>query len=88
MAIRIRIRFGNQVPPSEAGYRAVSLDVQQQQKEEQAKLPEPPRSSLTEPPAGYQTPSPAQPYGLAKGTAPSKPYNDYTDRADMSKTHR
>jgi hypothetical protein len=25
---------------------------------------EPPRSSLTEPPAGYRTPSPAQPYGV------------------------
>ena len=27
---------------------------------------EPPRRSLTEPPVGYQTPSPAQPYGLGK----------------------
>jgi hypothetical protein len=27
---------------------------------------EPPRTSLTEPPPGYQTPSPAQPYGVTK----------------------
>lgn len=27
---------------------------------------EPPRSSLTEPPPGYRTPSPAQPYGVGK----------------------
>jgi hypothetical protein len=27
---------------------------------------EPPRASLTEPPRGYRTPSPAQPYGLGK----------------------
>jgi len=32
---------------------------------------EPPRTALTEPPQGYQTPSPDQPYGLgAKETAP------------------
>ena len=58
-------------------------------KEEQAKFTgEPPRTSLTEPPAGYQTPSPDQPYGLAKGVAPAKAYNDYTDRADPSVTRR
>jgi hypothetical protein len=33
---------------------------------------EPPRDSLTEPPVGYQTPSPAQPYGVSKGRDPSK----------------
>jgi hypothetical protein len=32
---------------------------------------EPPRASLTEPPPGYQTPSPDQPYGLGeKARAP------------------
>ena len=29
---------------------------------------EPPRRSLTDPPIGYRTPSPAQPYGIAKST--------------------
>ncbi|MGE0565126.1 MAG: hypothetical protein AB7O50_11495 [Pseudolabrys sp.] len=30
---------------------------------------EPPRASLTDPPRGYQTPSPAQPYGVGKSKA-------------------
>ncbi len=29
---------------------------------------EPPRASLTDPPPGYQTPSPDQPYGIAPET--------------------
>jgi hypothetical protein len=37
---------------------------------------EPPRAALTEPPPGYQTPSPEQPYGLGnEATAPKA--NDY-----------
>jgi hypothetical protein len=36
---------------------------------------EPPRTSLTEPPRGYQTPSPDQPYGVGKA-GPAKP-KDY-----------
>lgn len=39
-------------------------------KEEYAKFTsEPPRSSLTEPPPGYRTPSPAQPYGVGRAKA-------------------
>lgn len=34
---------------------------------------EPPRAQLTDPPAGYQTPSPDQPYGLSKDSKTSKP---------------
>jgi hypothetical protein len=34
---------------------------------------EPPRSTLTAPPPGYQTPSPAQPYGVSKRVEPAKP---------------
>jgi hypothetical protein len=34
---------------------------------------EPPRTSLTAPPAGYQTPSPAQPYGVTKRYEYQKP---------------
>jgi hypothetical protein len=40
---------------------------------------EPPRANLTEPPAGYQTPSPNSPYGLGKDNTPIKPY-DYHER--------
>ena len=78
--------FSNQLPPSELGYKGSLYDAMfGKKKEEQAKFTgEPPRSSLTEPPAGYQTPSPDQPYGLATGVAPAKAYNDYRDRADPS----
>jgi len=80
--------FGNQISPSELGYKGNIFGTMfNNKKEETAKFTgEPPRTSLTEPPTGYQTPSPDQPYGLAKGTAPAKAYNDYTDRADPSKT--
>jgi hypothetical protein len=78
--------FGSQLMPSELGYKGNLYDAMfGKKKEEQAKFTgEPPRTSLTEPPAGYQTPSPDQPYGLAKGAAPTKAYNDYRDRADPS----
>jgi hypothetical protein len=33
---------------------------------------EPQRRSLTEPPVGYQTPSPGQPYGIGKSSAPRR----------------
>jgi hypothetical protein len=36
---------------------------------------EPPRAALTDPPAGYQTPSPDQPYGLSKKTTERKAEN-------------
>jgi hypothetical protein len=36
---------------------------------------EPPRTALTEPPPGYQTPSPDQPYGLSKTTTARKAEN-------------
>jgi hypothetical protein len=34
---------------------------------------EPPRTDLTAPPTGYQTPSPAQPYGVTRRPEPVKP---------------
>ena len=78
--------FSSQLPPSELGYKGnIFSNMFGSKKEEQARFTgEPPRTSLTEPPAGYQTPSPDQPYGLAKGVAPTKAYNDYRDRADPS----
>ncbi|HZP71011.1 MAG TPA: hypothetical protein VFB29_13800 [Pseudolabrys sp.] len=79
--------FSSQLPPSELGYTGNLFGAMfGNKKEETAKFTgEPPRTSLTEPPAGYQTPSPDQPYGLAKGTAPKEIYNDYRDRADPSR---
>ena len=82
--------FGNQVPPSDLGWNGNLFGAMfDNKKDEQAKFTgEPARNSLTEPPPGYQTPSPAQPYGLAKGSAPAKAANDYQDRPDPSKTQR
>ena len=34
---------------------------------------EPPRASLTDPPSGYRSPSPVQPYGLRSNTSKAKP---------------
>ena len=70
--------FGNQLLPSELGSSTGSVfgAMFGSKKEETAKFTgEPPRASLTAPPPGYQTPSPAQPYGVGKA-APAKP-NDY-----------
>lgn len=41
---------------------------------------EPARSSLTEPPAGYRTPSPAQPYGILSDSAKPKTPMTYMDQ--------
>jgi hypothetical protein len=41
---------------------------------------EPPRASLTDPPAGYRSPSPVQPYGLRATTSKAKPMTQ-EDRA-------
>ncbi len=41
---------------------------------------EPPRVSLTEPPVGYRTPSPAQPYGVTKETKAAPKAMDIYDR--------
>ena len=78
--------FSNQMSPSELGYRGGLFGMfGGSKKEETTKFTgEPPRTSLTEPPTGYQTPSPDQPYGLAKG-APSKAYNDYLERGALDR---
>lgn len=44
---------------------------------------EPPRGSLTDPPRGYQTPSPNQPYGLAKTTTAPKATDDLATRPEI-----
>jgi hypothetical protein len=41
---------------------------------------EPPRTSLTEPPPGYQTPSPDQPYGMTERSQAPKAANPYLER--------
>ena len=44
---------------------------------------EPARTSLTEPPPGYQTPSPDQPYGLGKASATPKAENNYLTKGEI-----
>jgi hypothetical protein len=64
--------FGNQLLPSELGSKGSVFDSMfGSKKEETAKFTgEPPRASLTDPPVGYQTPSPDQPYGVGKAPPP------------------
>lgn len=45
---------------------------------------EPPRASLTDPPAGYQTPSPDQPYGTGKAPSP-KAVDSYNTHGEATK---
>ena len=55
--------------PTELGTKGIFSNIGSiwQSKEEYTTFKgEPPRASLTEPPTGYRTPSPSQPYGLGK----------------------
>jgi hypothetical protein len=77
--------FGNQLLPSQLGANNTTVwnSMFGGKKEETAQFTrEPPRSSLTDPPPGYQTPSPDQPYGLGKA-APPKPVDSYTTRSEL-----
>lgn len=58
---------GGAEKPSSLGYfGGLSLFGSSDRNEVGTFTSEPPRRSLTAPPAGYQTPSPAQPYGVTK----------------------
>jgi hypothetical protein len=51
---------------------------------------EPPRASLTDPPTGYRSPSPAQPYGVSKDNTRSKamtPEDRVTADTDLPSSH-
>lgn len=72
--------IGRTMKPSELGYRGGLWDSLFNPKKEESEpfRGEPPRASLTEPPPGYQTPSPKYPYGVS----PEKktPLPSVTDR--------
>jgi hypothetical protein len=72
--------------PSELGYKGGLFGLMFGRKgEDKASAQftgEPPRVSLTEPPPGYQTPSPNQPYGSTKA-APPKADNSYVTRGEI-----
>jgi hypothetical protein len=68
---------GRQVPPSEIGYFGGLFSLRAwgfsgYVDETGTFNGEPTRSQLTEPPPGYQTPSPAQPYGVTRRVERSK----------------
>jgi hypothetical protein len=65
--------FANPLSPSQLGYKGGMFDniFGKKDKDEVVRFTgEPPRTALTEPPPGYQTPSPDQPYGTQKAAAP------------------
>ena len=69
---------GKPLLPSELGYfgglfTAQGFGFGAQKDEFGTFTAEPPRTSLTAPPVGYQTPSPAQPYGVTKRNEYEKP---------------
>ena len=47
---------------------------------------EPPRTALTDPPPGYQTPSPEQPYGVGKAKPVAPTSSDYMINASGRRT--
>jgi hypothetical protein len=83
--------YGNPMKPSELGYKGGLFSFGSffgGSKEEQATFErEPTRSALTDPPVGYRTPSPSQPYGIGTPTAePAKPVDPY-ERQNASTGH-
>jgi hypothetical protein len=69
--------------PSELGYKGGMLGKMFHGKDDDVVqfTGEPARNNLTEPPAGYQTPSPNQPYGVTV-SAPTAVENNYEKRAE------
>lgn len=65
---------GRPMQPAELGWTGSIKDFFGVQREEYVEFTkEPPRATLLEPPPGYRTPSPAQPYGVGKRKNESKP---------------
>lgn len=76
---------GERMSPSELGYKGGLFSNMFGKKEDQEVIRftgEPQRAALTDPPPGYQTPSPDQPYGRGKA-GPPKPTNDYLTRGEV-----
>lgn len=75
---------GTRMSPSELGYKGGLWSNFFGKDEDEAVrfTGEPPRAALTEPPAGYRTPSPDQPYGGGKAPPP-KATDSYTTRGEL-----
>jgi hypothetical protein len=65
---------GRPLPPSTLGSKGLIDVLRGSDAEEKGTfVAEPPRNTLIQPPAGYRTPSPSQPYGVGTKAAPKKP---------------
>ncbi len=78
--------LGSLMSPSELGYKGgIFSNMFKGKNDSVARFTgEPPRTSLTEPPSGYQTPSPDQPYGTGQAPPPTAD-NDYLKRVEPVK---
>ena len=77
-------RLGKIMSPSELGYKG-GLFHGSDESDNVAKFTgEPPRADLTDPPPGYQTPSPGQPYGTGKAAA-AKPGDYYSEHGELQR---
>ena len=73
---------GARSTPTELGAKSIWSKVFSKDEGDVARFTgEPPRTALTEPPPGYQTPSPDQPYGVGKA-GPAKPEDFFTKRVE------
>ena len=70
---------GGQIPPSQLGITSGTFGkiFGKDDPDSGSFTGEPPRSALTEPPPGYQTPSPDQPYGVGKTKTVAPTSTDY-----------
>jgi hypothetical protein len=77
--------FGETLSPSALGYKGGLFGKMFHGKDGDVAqfTGEPPRTELTEPPPGYQTPSPDQPYGV--GQARAKADNDFMTRGELKR---
>lgn len=76
---------GERLSPSQLGYKGglfSNMFSKADDAESTRFTGEPGRAALTDPPSGYQTPSPDQPYGKGRA-APVKPTDDYVTRGEM-----
>lgn len=65
---------GRPLPPSALGSKSlIDLFRGSDAEEKGTFVTEPPRNTLIQPPVGYRTPSPSQPYGVGTKAAPKKP---------------
>jgi hypothetical protein len=75
---------GSRMTPGQLGYTGglfKNMFGKGQDEDSTRFVGEPPRTTLTEPPPGYQTPSPNQPYGV--GHAPAKAEDNLTTRGEF-----